>query len=151
MLKIQCNEDGIEKLIDASAIPGLGLKRIEVITAARVLTAADSGKLFILALAGGFTVTLPANSVVGFCCEFRVGIAPTTAYIIAAATADTMAGSILSSSGAAEDTEGAATGDQLNFVANTALVGDRAEFDIDGSRVFAMAVCSGAGGITITG
>lgn len=124
---------------------------IEVLTAARVLVAADAGKVFYLSLAGGFTVTLPANSTVGFSCKFIVKTAPTTAYIVAAATADTIAGSILSSSGAAEDTEGAATGDQVNFVANTALVGDRLHVDMDGTSVYVFGICSGAGGITITG
>lgn len=124
---------------------------IEVLTAARVLVAADAGKVFYLSLAGGFTVTLPANATAGFSCKFIVKTAPTTAYIVSAATADTMAGSILSSSGAAEDTEGAATGDQVNFVANTALVGDRLHVDMDGTSVYVFGICSAAGGMTITG
>lgn len=150
-LKIQVDNDGIVQNLPAAQIPGLGLALQEVISAARTLTADDSGKTFILALAGGFTVTLPANTTVGFRCRFRVGVNPTTAYIIAAATADTIAGSVLSSSGAAEDTEGAFTGDQVNFVANTALVGDTCDIEIVPQGVIAQAVCSAAGGITITG
>lgn len=121
----------------------------ETLTAARNLVKADNGKTFLLALAGGFTVTLPNTA--GFSCKFIVAVAPTTAYIIAAKTADTMAGSVLSPSGGAEDTEGAATGDQLNFVANVALVGDRAEVFCDGSNAYAFAIASATGGVTITG
>lgn len=124
----------------------------EAITAARTLTAADNGKTFLLALATGFTVTLPANATVGFSCKFLVAIAPTTAYIIAAATADTMAGSTYDTSGGASDTEAAFTGDQLNFVANVAVIGDRADIYIDGTYgVFAHAWTSASGGATITG
>lgn len=121
------------------------------LTAAATLTEKDHGKTFLLNLAGGFTVTLPANSVAGFRCTFIVGTAPTTAYIIAAATADTMAGHVLSSSGAAEDQESTATGDQYNFVANTAVVGDRLDVFFDGTSVFVSGRCAAAGGGTITG
>lgn len=128
-----------------------GLSNIETLTAARVLTAADSGKRFFLALAGGFDVTLPALTAAGCHFEFIVTVAPTTAYTITGATADKMAGSILSSSGAAEDTEADITGDVLNFVANTAKIGDRAVIDMNGAGYYVFAICSGAGGITITG
>lgn len=125
---------------------------VEAIVAARTLTAADNGKTFTLALATGFTVTLPANATVGFKCTFLVAIAPTTAYIIAAATADTMAGSCFDISGGATDTETAFSGDQLNFVANTSVIGDRAEIFIDGTYgVFAHSWSGAAGGTTITG
>lgn len=149
--KLRIDNDGLIQTQDPALVAGVGLDSIEILTAARVLTIADSGKIFYLALAGGFDVTLPALASPGFSCEFIVKVAPTTAYTITGATADKMAGSILSSSGAAEDTEGAATGDVLNFVANTALVGDRAFFRCDGVAYYAFAVCSAAGGITITG
>lgn len=122
------------------------------LTGATTLTAADSGKTFVLNLAGGFTVTLPANTVIGFRARFIVGTAPTTAYIIAAATADTIGGSVLSASGGAEDTEAAFTGDQVNFVANTAVAGDLVEVEIlSATQVWVRGTCSAAGGITITG
>ena len=122
----------------------------ETLTAARTITDADNGKTFVLNLAAGFDVTLPSTSA-GLTIYFIVGTAPTTAYTITAGTADTMAGSILSSSGAAEDTEGAATGDVLNFVANTALVGDRATVSVYNGKAYVVGVCSAAGGMTITG
>lgn len=150
-LKVAVNNDGIEQNVPPANILGVGLKQQEVLSAARVLTADDCGKVFLLALAGGLTVTLPANSIAGFHCQFRVTVAPTTAYIIAAATADTMAGSTFDTSGGASDTEGAATGDQLNLVANVALIGDRVDIYIDGVSVHAQAWTSASGGATITG
>lgn len=129
-----------------------GLSSITSLITTTTLVAADSGKTFLLNLVGGFTVTLPTNTTVGFRARFIVGIAPTTAYIIAAATADTIGGTILSASGGAEDTEGAFTGDQVNFVANVALAGDLCEIEIlTATQIWARGTCSATGGITITG
>lgn len=129
-----------------------GLSTITALTAATTLTAADSGKTFLLNLATGFTVTLPANTTVGFRARFIVGIAPTTAYIISAATADTIGGSVLSSSGGAEDTEAAFTADSVTFVANTAVAGDIIEVEIlTATQIWARATCSAAGGCTFIG
>lgn len=108
-----------------------GASVYERLITTRVLTAADSGKTFALALAGGFTVTLPDLSTVsGFSCTFIVEVPPTTAYIIstAAADLDKMAGLVFGADGAAGDTETTFTADQLNFVANVSLAGDRADF-----------------------
>lgn len=122
------------------------------LAAATTLTAADSGKTFLLALAGGFTVTLPANTTIGFRCRFVVSVAPTTAYLIAAATADTIGGSVLSSSGGAEDTEAAFTADTVGFVANVAVPGDIIEIEIlSATQIWARATCSAAGGCTFLG
>lgn len=152
MRKIEVDNDGKKELVEPGALAGVGLGLVEILTAARVLVAADSGKTFYLALAGGFTVTLPVPTL-GFKAKFLVKVAPTTAYIIAAdaSNQDSIAGSVLSSSGAAEDTEGAATADQINFVANTALIGDRCEVESDGTKWYGYAICSGAGGVTFTG
>lgn len=125
------------------------LQATKTLTASATLVDADSGKRIYLGAAGGGTVTLPNTD--GFWCDFIVTVAPTTAWDITAGTADTMAGSVLSSSGGAEDTEAAATGDKLTFVANTAVVGDRARVDCDGTSVYAYGICSATGGITISG
>lgn len=67
--------------------------RYESITAAKELTVKDSGKLFGLNLAAGFTVTLPAvaDAEAGWFCEFVVGTVTTSNnYIITEKTsADT--------------------------------------------------------------
>lgn len=126
-----------------------GLGQVRTLAAAATLTEADSGKIILLNLATGFTVTLP--NLAGFSCRFYVKIAPTTAYIIAAGTADTMAGSCFDISGGATDVEAAFSGDQLNFVANTSVIGDRADVFCDGTNVYVQSWSGAAGGTTITG
>ncbi len=106
-----------------------GASSYERLVTTRVLTAADSGKTFALALAGGFTVTLPAlSTVANFNATFIVEIAPTTAYIVITATADldTMAGLVHGADGADSGANSVTTfsADQYNFVANVALIGD---------------------------
>lgn len=126
-----------------------GIGRVRTLAAATTLTEADSGSIILLNLATGFTVTLP--NIAGFNCRFYVKIAPTTAYIIAAGTVDTMAGSCFDISGGATDVEAAFTGDQLNFVANTAVIGDRADVFCDGTNAYVQSWSGAAGGTTITG
>lgn len=121
------------------------------LTAATVLTAADSGTTFLLGTAGGFDITLPALATVGWTAKFIVLVAPTTAYTVTGATADKIVGHVLSSSGAAEDSETTAGGDVVNFVANTAVIGDTLEINMDGTLYLAKGTCAAAGGITITG
>jgi hypothetical protein len=130
-----------------------GASSYERLTAARTLTAADSGKVFGLALATGFTVTLPALSAVsGFTADFVVEIAPTTAYIVASPEGDNIAGSVYESSGGVGDTETAFTADQINFVASTAVIGDQADITQVGTAGWAgRAFVSAAGGATFTG
>jgi hypothetical protein len=106
-----------------------GASSYERLITTRVLTAADAGKTFALALAGGFTVTLPALSTVSnFSVTFIVEIAPTTAYIVItnAADLDTMAGLVHGADGADSGANSVTTfsADQYNFVANVSLIGD---------------------------
>lgn len=130
----------------------VGANNYEVLAAARVLTAADSGKRFYLALAGGFDITLPALTTANFWCEFIASVSPTTSYTITGATADKIYGLVLSSSGAAEDTAGVGDpGDVINFVGGTALIGDRVRVDCNGTFYLVEGRCAAAGGITITG
>lgn len=131
----------------ATAIGG----NFETLAAADTLTAVDNGKTIFLDLAGGFTVTLPANATAGFRVSFIVKTAPTTAYIVLAATADTIIGYPVAAAGTDESANGNAAGDQLNFVANTALPGDRADFVSDGTSWHVRATCKATGAITITG
>jgi len=99
----------------------------------RVLTAADSGKTFGLALAGGFTVTLPLlASGSGMNFKFVIEVAPTTAYVIIthATDLDLMAGQVFGADGVSSSTNSIYTfsADKLDFVANTALIGAYASF-----------------------
>lgn len=120
----------------------------EVLTAADTLTADESGKTYFLNTAGGFTVTLPAAAA-GLRYTFIVKTAPTTAYILLAGTADTISSRVYAGTGGDEDFN--ALGDQINFVANTSLVGDRVELFSDGSLWYAYGFCEATGSITCTG
>jgi len=129
-----------------------GAGQSEVLTTTRILTLADSGKTFYLALATGFTVTLPAISGSGgFRARFFVQIAPTTAYIISTAENDNIAGQIYSSTGGDADSETAFTADILNFVANVSLIGDSADVFSDGVGWYARGFCDADAGMTLTG
>jgi hypothetical protein len=117
-------------LVETILQEALGAGSYERLTAARVLTAADSGKTFGLALAGGFTVTLPALSTVsGFNVRFVVEIAPAASYIIIAATPDLdlMAGQVYGADGATSGAGSVTTfsADQLNLVGGASVIGDQ--------------------------
>jgi len=91
----------------------------------RLLTAADSDKTFGLALAGGFTVTLPALAA-GLRFKFIIEVSPTTAYIITSAEGTNMAlvGAAADGSAIVIGTAGfGAT--HVNLVANAAIIGDQ--------------------------
>jgi hypothetical protein len=140
--RIYINRTGTREAIDTDAV--------EILAAADTLTAEESGKTVFLDLVGGFTVTLPAVAV-GLKFSFIVKTAPTTAYIIAGAAGDLLIGQAHSSTGGDADSETTAGADQLNFVASTALAGDRADFVSDGTYWYVQAFSDADGGITFTG
>ena len=123
---------------------------VEVVTAANVLTAAESGTVYFLDLVGGFDTTLPAAAA-GLTFTFIVKTAPTTAYTITAATADTIIGTVYSSTGGDADSEVTLGADVINFVASTAVIGDRVDITCDGSSWYAICHCNADGGVTLTG
>lgn len=110
-------------------------RRTEMLTAATTLTLQQSGTLFGLDNADGFTVTLPDPATVdGIMYEFVVTTAPTTAYIITTADADNIIhGQITTGEDAAGSVVTAAAADVINFVANKAIIGDKVKVQsIDG-------------------
>jgi len=121
-----------------------------ILAAAETLTAAESGAKYYLNAAGGFNTTLPANAGL-WEFEFIVMTAPTTAYVITAATADTIAGYPVASLGSDETGNGNTAGDVINFVANTALPGDSVKVSCNGVTVHATCIGKATGAITITG
>lgn len=152
--------EGAVTLVDTASAQTLSNKTLtapqgtiayERLITTRVLVAADSGKTFGLALANGFTVTLPALAS-GLEFKFVVEIAPTTAYIIASAENDNIAGAVYPADGTAGDTETAFTADQINFVASQSVIGDQADIKAVGTAGWAgrafVAVTAGA---TFTG
>ena len=72
------NSGATEKEVDLNELINTldNTSRVEVLSAAKTLTAADSGKTFMLALAAGFAVTLPAPAL-GLNFKFVVSTAPT--------------------------------------------------------------------------
>lgn len=119
------------------------------LAAASTLTSAENNRVYFLNLAGGFTTTLPALGLWHF--TFIVKTVPTTAYILLSPTTDVIAGYPVASTGGDESANGNAAGDQINFVAATALPGDTVELWCDGSIIYARCTCKATGAITITG
>ena len=120
--------------------------RGEAVVATNVITAAESGKTFFLNVAGGFTSTLPAPAT-GLNYKFVVSTAPTTAYIITTNGGDNV---IEGMADVNSTLVLAANEDKINFVANTAIVGDWVEVVSDGTSWFVTGQSGAAGGITFT-
>lgn len=121
--------------------------KTETVTAANVITAAESGKTFFLALAGGFASTLPAPAA-GLKFRFIVSVSPTTAYtIVTNGSANIIKGGTIEIAGTASPYIN--NGDLITFVANTAVVGDWVELVSDGTSWFLSGMSSADGGITL--
>lgn len=123
---------------------------VETVITTNVITAAESGKTFFLALAAGFLSTLPAPAA-GLRYKFIVAISPTTAYTIAtASSANIIIGGINELEvDTADDGPYSAVGDLISFVANVAVVGDWCEVISDGTSWFLTGQTNADGGITI--
>ena len=121
---------------------------VETIAAAQTLTAADSGKVFILDAAAGATVTLPSLEA-GLNFKFIVGAAfATTDWVIDSAEGDNITGNLIVNGAAVP----AAAEDQINFVASAETVGDYIELicDSGNSQWIVMGVGNSTGSITAT-
>ena len=124
---------------------------VEVISAAQTLTAADSGKVFILDAAAGATVTLPALEE-GLKFKFVVGAAfATSNWVIASAEGDNIHGIIIDMGGTPAGVP-ASGEDQINFVASAESIGDWVELvcDYSNSQWLVSGMCAANGGITAT-
>lgn len=119
----------------------------EVVTAANVITPAENGATYFLALVGGFASTLPAPAM-GLQFHFIVQIAPTTSYtIIAPSSATILYGNSQSSQGGAS---GVGTGEAtFAFVGNQSAIGDYADFISDGTNWYVRSGTNLDAGITI--
>jgi hypothetical protein len=123
---------------------------VVALTEATTLTAAQSGKLFTLGTAGGFTTTLPSPAS-GLKFKFVVKVAPTTAYIIASAgSANKIYGVVASAEDAAGSVAVAAASDTISFVASKALIGDTVEVISDGVNWYATGFCNVQDAVTLT-
>lgn len=125
-------------------------ERTEVVTAANVIAASESGTTFFLNLAGGFTSTLPAPAA-GLRFKFIVSTAPTTAYIITTnAGANVLQGTV-ANNGAETEVNGVdiANQDTINFVANQAKVGDYVEMISDGTNWYVSGMIQDLANLTV--
>ena len=119
---------------------------VETLAAAQTLTAADSGKTFILSAAAGATIMLPALKA-GVHFKFIIGSAfATTDWIIDSAEGDNIEG-LLIVNGASVVASGE---DQINFVNSAETVGDHVEFACDGTNWYVTGAGNSAGSITAT-
>ena len=125
--------------------------KVEVLSGAATLTAANSGTIYILDAAAGATVTLPALAE-GLCFRFIVGAAfATSNWIIDSNEGDNING-IIADMGATVAGVVAGAEDQINFVASAETIGDWIELicDYANSQWLVSGACGANGGITAT-
>lgn len=131
-----------------------GSGSITTLTATSTLTAADSGKTFILSSSTEFDTVLPALAA-GLRYSFIIGAAPSGAsYTITPTDADKILGQVYTvdvNSATDPDFEATGGGDVLTFVDAKAVAGDSADFYCDGTNWYVRAFCSVFDAITITG
>ena len=112
---------------------------IETLTAARVVTNADSGTTFICSGAAGKAITLPAVADVtaGWNCRFIVGQAFATTDWIITATAAIMVGGINELEVDTEsDGPSTVAGTTINIELGAETIGDYVDFVCDGTKFF---------------
>lgn len=136
-----------EDLTTQQARALLGVGSVEVLTIARVITAVDSGKKFVLNGVAGANITLPAVATsAGFHAKFIVGAAiATTNWTITAATKVIYGSAIVNGAHVAAVTE-----DIISFVVATATLGDQVELECDGTNWYVNGSAVAAGAITFT-
>lgn len=120
----------------------------EVVITTNVIDASESPKTFYLALAAGFTSTLPAPAI-GLKFRFIVQIAPTGApYVITtASSANIMYGMMVERAGGA-GVAGAAR-DTFNFIHTQSIIGDWVEFYSDGTNWYYHGMTDVSAGSTV--
>jgi hypothetical protein len=120
----------------------------ELVTAANVITAIESGKVFYLNSATGFVSTLPAPAA-GQNFRFVVGNTPPTSgnhTVVTNASANIIDGIIVVNGASVP----AADEDTISFVASTAVAGDWIEVRSDGTNWYVSGQGNAAGSITAT-
>jgi hypothetical protein len=111
----------------------LNLSVVSLITT-KTVTEAESGTTFVLNLAAGFTVTLPAPAL-GLRYKFVTGIIPTTAYIITATGAIVHGGINELEVDTGDDGPYATGSTSLTLVASSlGTIGDWVEYVSDGVK-----------------
>lgn len=132
-----------------------GLDAIEVLTAARPLVAADSGKTFFLDLATGFACTLPAVATsAGVSYSFIVKTAAsggTYTIVCAGAPDQHIHGAQYSSTGGNGDSTVGDAATTITLADGQAVPGDRVDIVCDGAIWYARVFTNSDTGATFTG
>jgi len=129
-------------------VNGLNVNTVaETVTAAKVLTNADNGKVFILNAAAGVAVTLPAPKA-GLKYTFVIGANfATSNWVVGTnAAAAVIQGTMLVAGAAVPGVNEK----QINFVNSAEALGDYAYVVSDGTNWFVFGVGNTAGSITLT-
>jgi hypothetical protein len=122
-------------------------KSVSSLSSGATITAADSGKVFVLSQAGtARTVTLPSVET-GLNFKFVLAATSTGNWsIVQASGAEDFVGHVVSADGGAGDTA-SGTDTFVRFVGGTAVIGDTVELDCDGTVWYIKGSMSVAGGI----
>lgn len=118
----------------------------ESVTAGKTLVAGDNGMTIILGDAAPGDITLPAVTNTGFTVKIVNGFAITSNSVVTSAEGDNITG-VLTVNGALV---AAAAEDFINFIANTALIGDWVELTSTGTAWAVHGQGSASGSITAT-
>ena len=123
----------------------------EAVTTTNVITAAETGKHFVLNTATAFVSTLPAVAI-GLEYWFHIGATePTTTHtVVTNASANIIQGNITSPEDALGSVATVADADTISFVASLALHGDFAHVYCDGTNWYLDGMCKVQDGMTTT-
>lgn len=137
---------GDTEVINSSGA-SLTVAAVETVAATNVITAAESGSVFVLSAATEFASTLPAPAA-GLNFKFVIGAAPVGAsYTVATNGGDNVIEGLAVVNGA---TVAAANEDTITFTASAAVVGDWCEVVSDGTSWFVSGQAQAATGIAFT-
>jgi hypothetical protein len=116
------------------------------VTAAKALTIADSGKVFVLKAAAGAAITLPSAAAGKWNFRFVTGLAfATIAWTVTATSQVIQGGAIVNSAFVP-----AANENVITFVATAETLGDFLDVYSDGTNIYVSGVATAAGAITFT-
>lgn len=150
--RIRIRDGNDYKIIDLDELGALDVTTLhEEITATKAITAAETGKHFVLNTATGFVSTLPAVAV-GLEYFFHIGATvPTSSHtIVTDGSANVIEGNITSPEDAAGSVAVASAADTISFIGNIARRGDYAHVYCDGVNWFLDGMCKVQDGMTTT-
>ena len=127
-------------------------QKYEEVSAARTLTAADSGKVFGVNQASAYEITLPlaASAGAGWHCKFVLSKVASNAVTIANNTAeDSIVGMVAGADDGSAGNSAESAVDEIVFISGAAL-GDSVELFCNGINYFAKAIVHDVAHVTIS-